>query len=191
MIVQYGQKEFDNNWLQLLEYDPVHSAIPKEKKISGNRTVFVYIHEGIPQFIVCVRIGNTLPHNMNDVLKDDGYSSKFDVLNAVFYSIFRVPGATLKGAGTLAIKDLIAYCRPKGINVFYTLSPLPEMRIFFKDKPNEAKIREYLDSFGGPVARFHLKNGAKIHSINFDADQSQQRQDESWGIMINYDYNWL
>jgi len=191
MIVQYGEKEFDENWLELLKYDPVHKEISKEKRISGNRTVFVYTLEGVPQFMVCVRLGNKLPHNMNDVLKDDGFTSRFDTIYAIFYSIFRLPNATLKGGGKMVIKNLIDHCGSKGINAFYTLSPVPMMRTFFSEKPNEAAIREYLDSFGGPVAKFHLKNGAKIHSINFEADQSTQRQEESWGIMVNYDYNWL
>lgn len=191
MIVQYGQKEFDKNWLNLLEFDPVHPHFSKEEKISGNRTVFVYVYDGIPQFMVCVRIGNKLPRNMDEIFGDDSFTSKFDVLYAIFYSIYRLPGATLKGGATTVIKELIAHCKLKGINAFYTLSPLPEMRSFFTSKPNEAKIRQYLDSFGGPVAKFHLKNGAKIHSINFEADLSQHRLEESWGIMVNYDYNWL
>ncbi len=189
MIVQYGQNEFDQNWLQLAKYDPVHPGISVSKRITGNRTVFVYTHEKVPQFMVCVRIGNRLPLNMAEVLNDDGYSSKYDVTYAIFYSIFRLPGATLKGAGTKAIKELIAHCRLKGINAFYTLSPAPLMTEHFSSKPDEAVVRRYLESWQGPVARFHLSNGARIHSINFNADYSEQRLNESWGIMVNYDYN--
>ena len=77
----------------------------------------------------------------------------------------------------------------KGINNFYTLSPSPGLRNQFNTKPDEPSIRKYLESWDGPVAKFHLSNGARIHSINFDADYSEQRLNESWGIMINYDYN--
>ena len=95
----------------------------------------------------------------------------------------------MKGAGTLAIKDLIEHCRKLGIKNFFTLSPIPLMKTHLKSKPDESIVRQYLESWEGSVARFHLSNGAKIHSINFDADYSELRLNESWGIMVNYDYN--
>lgn len=189
MILQYGQEGFNDEWLNLLENDPVHPTISLEKRITGNRTVFVYVHENIPQFMVCVRIGNRLPRNMMEVLNEDGYKSKYDITYAIFYSIFRSPQATLKGAGLLAIKSLIAHCRKLGIVNFFTLSPIPSMKSYFNSKPDESLVRQYLESWEGAVARFHLSNGAKIHSINFDADYSEQRLNESWGVMVNYDYN--
>ncbi len=189
MIVAYGTPEFKQEWLEFIKEDPVHPGISINRRIIGNRNVFVYTHEGIPQFMVCARIGNRLPHNMAEILNDDGYSSKYDVTYAIFYSIFRLSSCQIKGAGTLAIKALIDHCKEKGINNFYTLSPSPGMRDHFTHKPDEPSIRKYLEDWDGPVAKFHLSNGARIHSINFDADYSEQRLNESWGIMINYDYN--
>jgi len=189
MILQYGQEGFKEEWLELVKNDPVHPNISIAKRITGDRTVFVYLHEGVPQFMVCVRIGNRLPRNMMEVLNDDGYKSKYDITYAIFYSVFRLPEATLKGAGTKAIKDLIEHCRTLGIQNFFTLSPIPLMREHIKRRPSESTVRKYLESWEGAVAKFHLSNGAKIHSINFDADFSEQRLNESWGIMVNYDYN--
>ena len=40
-----------------------------------------------------------------------------------------------------------------------------------------------------PVARFHLGNGASIHQINTDADQSEKGIEESRGAMVNYLYD--
>lgn len=40
-----------------------------------------------------------------------------------------------------------------------------------------------------PVARFHLGNGASIHQINTDADQSEKGIKESRGAMVNYLYD--
>jgi hypothetical protein len=191
MVLQYGQDGFDNNWLTLLKHDPVHPLIPFENRISGNRTVFVFTDNNIPQFMVCARIGNKLTHTMKEVLSDDGYRSKFDVTYAIFYSIFRIPNATIRGAGKMAIKEILEICKLKGVNRFFTLSPIPSLRDFFVEIPNESKIRKYLESFDGPVSKFHLSNGAKIQSINFNADSSEVRQNESWGIMVNYDYNFL
>ncbi|WP_264521080.1 malonyl-CoA decarboxylase domain-containing protein [Flavobacterium sp. N1994] len=191
MILQHGQEGFDNHWLELVKYDPVHPLIPFEKRITGNRTIFVFTDNNIPQFMVCARIGNKLTHNMKDVLSDDGYSSKFDVTYAIFYSIFRLPNATLKGAGKMAITEILEICRKKEVNRFFTLSPIPSLKNSFKEIPNESQIRAYLESFEGPVSKFHLSNGAKIQSVNFNADSSEIRLNESWGIMVNYDYNFL
>ena len=191
MIFQFGQKDFDNTWLELLKHDPVHPLLSVEKRISGNRTVFVFTDNKTPQFVVCARIGNKLAHAMSDIFSDDGYVSKFDVDCAIFYSIFRLPNATLKGGGQMAIKEVLEVCRTKGIQRFFTLSPIPMLRVAFTEIPNESQIRRYLESFDGAVSRFHLSNGAKIQSINFNADSSEVRQKESWGIMVNYDYSFL
>jgi hypothetical protein len=191
MIFQHGQDGFDDHWLELVKLDPVHPLIPFEKRITGNRTIFVFTDNNIPQFMVCARIGNKLTHTMKDVLSDDGYVSKFDVNYAIFYSIFRLPDATLKGAGKVTIKQTMEICRKNGVNRFFTLSPIPSLKQFFKEIPDESQIREYLESFEGQVSKFHLSNGARIQSVNFNADSSDIRLNESWGIMVNYDYNFI
>ena len=189
MIIEHGTPAFKSEWFDFIKEDPVHPGISIKRRITGNRTIFVYAQDDIPQFMICARIGNRIPHNMAEVLNDHGYSSKYDVIFAIFYSIFRLSTCTIKGAGTMAIKALIEHCRLKGINNFYTLSPSPLMKDCFNTKPDEPSIRKYLESWDGPEAKFHLTNGARIHSINFDAVYSEQRLNESWGIMINYDYN--
>lgn len=40
-----------------------------------------------------------------------------------------------------------------------------------------------------PVAHFHLGNGAALHAIHLDADQSKTGQDQAWGVMVNYLYD--
>jgi len=189
MIVQYGQKEFDENWLQLVSYDPVHPELCICKRIIGNRTMFVFTYNKVSQVVIYARIGNSIPHNMAEVLEDDEYTSKYDIRYAVFYSVFRLPEASIKGAGTLAINQLIAYCRSQRVNNFYTLSPIPSLKDHFKNKPRNSVVRKYLESGQDPVAKFHLSNGGRIHRINFEADCSELRLKESWGIMVNYDYN--
>jgi malonyl-CoA decarboxylase len=188
MVLQYGDEFFNKAWLDFAKQDPVHPSIPNYKRVEGNRTVFVYVKDNQPQFMICARIGNKIPKNMDEVLEDDGYSSIYDVSFAIFYSIFRLPNTSQKGIGKIAIKEVIAYCRKKGIANFYTLSPAPLMRAHLITKPDEPSVRRYLASWQGAVAKFHLGNGAKIHSINYDADQSELRLEESWGIMVNYDY---
>ncbi|KAF2078163.1 hypothetical protein CYY_000547 [Polysphondylium violaceum] len=40
-----------------------------------------------------------------------------------------------------------------------------------------------------PVCNFHLKNGANIYRINWKGDTSEKRLEESFGMMINYEYD--
>lgn len=39
-----------------------------------------------------------------------------------------------------------------------------------------------------PIARFHLRNGARIHQINWMADPSKTGLQQSLGMMVNYQY---
>ncbi len=39
-----------------------------------------------------------------------------------------------------------------------------------------------------PVANFHIRNGAEIFRINWEADTSARRIKESFGMMVNYRY---
>lgn len=101
-------------------------------------TVFVYLHEGVQQFMVCARIGIRLQRNMMKVLNDDGYKSKYDITYAIFYSVFRLPEANLKVAGTNAIKDLIEHCCTLGIKNFLTpKSDTVDERTFKKSQANQ------------------------------------------------------
>jgi malonyl-CoA decarboxylase len=40
-----------------------------------------------------------------------------------------------------------------------------------------------------PVARFHLRNGARLERIDFRANLTQRGIEESWGLMVNYLYD--
>ncbi|WP_428541470.1 malonyl-CoA decarboxylase domain-containing protein [Profundibacter sp.] len=40
-----------------------------------------------------------------------------------------------------------------------------------------------------PVARFHLRNGAELHRINWHGDLSENGFDQSFGMLVNYVYN--
>ncbi|MEN3952013.1 malonyl-CoA decarboxylase [Iodidimonas sp. SYSU 1G8] len=40
-----------------------------------------------------------------------------------------------------------------------------------------------------PVARFHLRNGARLERLNWPADRSANGWKQSWGLMVNYLYD--
>ena len=105
----------------------------------------------------------------------------------MFYTIFRLPDA-LFGVGQRALGEAVKYFSERGVKNFYTLSPIPSLTKHFDTQPTEEQVREFIVTRKDPVAKFHLGNGAVLHSVNFDADASDIRQTESWGIMVNYKY---
>ena len=134
--------------------------------------------------MICTKISNDLVRSMKDIFVD----SQEEGLTAMFYTIFRLPDALL-GVGARAIHEAVTHFKAQGVKNFYTLSPVPSLRKRFAEKPTEEEIRAYLETRRDPVARFHLGNGATLHAVNFDADTSDIRQQESWGIMVNYRYS--
>jgi malonyl-CoA decarboxylase len=69
--------------------------------------------------------------------------------------------------------------------------------------PDSPEMRSFLERMGGwyfsqrnqrgqpidPVARFHLRNGARLERINWPADRSANGWRQSYGLMVNYLYN--
>ncbi len=57
------------------------------------------------------------------------------------------------------------------------------LRVLIIDAKNK-KDRPY-----DPVSQFHLGNGARLQQINLWADRSERGQANSWGVMVNYEYD--
>jgi len=183
MLLRLGDPEFKEDWLKLLEMDPVHPSIPIEERTQGGRTVFALESGGAPMALICAKLSDHMNRSIQEILTPEQQN-----LVAMFYTVFRLPGAA-GGVGVDIIREVIDYCRNKGIDQLYTLSPIPTLRKHFSEMPTEEQVREYIELRKDPVARFHLGNGARLHSVNFNADQSANRQEESWGIMVNYNYS--
>jgi malonyl-CoA decarboxylase len=183
MLLKLGDPEFNVEWLKLLEMDPVHPSISIEERTHGGRTVFALESGGSPMALICAKLSDHMNRSIQEILAPEHQN-----LVAMFYTVFRLPGAA-GGVGVDIIREVIDHCRDKGIEQLYTLSPIPSLRKSFSEIPTEEAIREYIELRKDPVARFHLGNGAKLHSVNFNADQSAKRQEESWGIMVNYNYS--
>lgn len=183
MLFRFGDPEFKLDWLQFLEQDPVHPHITIEERCRDGRTVFALADNDKPMAMICAKLSDHMNRSIQEILTPE----QQDVV-AMFYTVFRLPGAA-GGVGVDIIREVLDYCRSKGIEQLYTLSPIPSLRKHFSEVPTEEEIRSFIELRKDPVARFHLGNGAKLHSVNFNADFSQKRQDESWGIMVNYNYS--
>ncbi|MBI1404405.1 MAG: MCD, Malonyl-CoA decarboxylase MCD, partial [Porphyrobacter sp.] len=69
--------------------------------------------------------------------------------------------------------------------------------------PETPEMRAFVDRMAGwyfaqrngqglpidPVARFHLRNGARLERLNWPADRSTNGWRQSYGLMVNYLYN--
>ena len=183
MIIPSNSDQFKPEWLDFISHDPVHPTINKETRAVGTRTVLMYDEADQHQCMICTKISDDLVRSMKDIFAD----SKQEGLTAMFYTIFRLPDALL-GVGQRALSEAVKHLSAQGVQNFYTLSPIPSLTKNFDAPPDEQQIREFLLSRHDPVARFHLGNGATLHAVNFDADSSEIRQQESWGIMVNYKY---
>ena len=133
--------------------------------------------------MICTKISNDLVRSMKDIFNDGVEGG----VTAMFYTIFRLPDA-LFGVGQRALAEAVNHFSAQGVKNFYTLSPIPSLRKHFASPPTEEQVREFIQKRMDPVAKFHLGNGASLHAVNFDADSSEIRQEESWGIMVNYKY---
>ena len=189
MIVQYNQPGFDPDWLRLVQNDPVHPGLAPEKRVEGPRTLFAYVVDGKPLYLISAFIGTTLARTLADIIGAERppFSNGLQHMCAIFYSIFRLAD-TVKGKGQQVIYEAIDYCKKQGVAEFFTLSPVPSLSRGFSVRPDLQSVASYLNSRQDAVARFHLDNGAELYSINYQADGSPVRQQESWGIMVNYHY---
>jgi hypothetical protein len=184
MIIPSSSEKFNKEWLEYISHDPVHPTVSKETRTEGTRTVLMYQEADAQQCMICTKVSDDLVRSMKDIFID----SKEEGLTAMFYTIFRLPDA-LFGVGQRALNEAVEHFSKQGVKNFYTLSPIPSLTKHFDAPPSEEQVREYIDTRKDPVAKFHLGNGATLHTVNFDADSSEIRLKESWGIMVNYKYS--
>lgn len=179
-----------------------HSALPEE-----------------PLIFIEVALTRGMSDHVQPLIDPDSAVSDSQAADsAIFYSITNCQEG-LRGVpfGNLLIKQVVEDLTKNlpRIRTFSTLSPIPGFRKWLAgaghalgprledtDKldiqmrrrlvplcahylVNEKRGREPLD----PVARFHLKNGARLDRINWLADTSATGMKQSSGLMANYVYD--
>ena len=192
MILSNLQPEFQTEWIELLRADPVHPVDEKKdllRRLGSDRIIYTMLDQGVPAAMLQVALTINAPLTAKELWDKKEQDGPFNY--AVFYSVFRLPGAEgIKGG----VKDLIFGAandlqhRYPELVKFITLSPIPSLRKSLKRKPGIEEVQQFIVDKKDPVARFHMSNGALPWAIRPGADFSKLRRNESWGVMASYDY---
>lgn len=187
------------------------------RRLEADRRCYAFFHSALPEDPL-IFIEVALTRGMSDRVQPllDPQSPVQDPESAdtaIFYSITNCQEG-LRGVpfGSLLIKQVVEDLRSSlpRLRTFATLSPIPGFRKWLAAQPVEwepgkadpqtrqrvlglcahyllhaKRGAEPLD----PVARFHLKNGARLDRINWDADTSPGGIRQSGGLMANYVYD--
>ncbi len=200
---------------KLIEYEAVHEIRGWDdlrRRLEHDRRCYGFFHPSLPDeplIFVEVALLHGLATRIADVIDAPVPSHEatdpFLPDTAIFYSITNCQ-AGLRGIplGDFLLKQVISELQltVPSLNQFSTLSPVPGLRrwvdeenIEIAETDFEKLTATYLltakrnNQPRDPVARFHLRNGAKLEQINIDGDLSQKGQSESFGVLVNYIYD--
>ena len=176
---------------KVLGQDPIHPHIGKTFRTSGNRLAWGCVISETVAVVSCVAFTKGIATNMNQIAVESDSPD-----TAMFWTVYKTKEAsqiselpTAVGAkGLVEIVKHINNTMPS-INTFATLSPIPTLASKFPADTESSVINEWLSQRKDPVARFHLRNGAKLLHVNKNADKSNLRMKQSHGIMVNYQYH--
>lgn len=185
----------------------------------ADRHCYAFFHPAMgdePLVFVEVALTDSMPVRIGDILErgrepmDPGHAS-----HAVFYSISNCHrGLAGVSFGNFLIKQVATSLKQRfpTLKSFVTLSPAPGFVRWLGSDESTAALadperaveaetllplaaRYYLQAKNAsgepedPVARFHLKNGARLEQINPGADPSEKGLRQSLGLMVNYVYD--
>jgi malonyl-CoA decarboxylase len=186
------------------------------RRLEADRRCYAFFHSAMaeePLIFIEVALTRGMSDRVQPLLDPDSAVSDPQAAdNAIFYSITNCQEG-LRGVpfGGLLIKQVVEDLKQSlpRIRTFATLSPIPGFRKWLAasgNRPKQGKLdaqmkrllvplcahylvhekrgEEPLDS----VARFHLKNGARLDRINWLADTSPAGIQQSAGLMANYVY---
>lgn len=187
------------------------------RRLEADRRCYAFFHSALPDeplIFIEVALTRGMSDSVQPLLDPDSTVNDPEAADsAIFYSITNCQEG-LRGVpfGSLLIKQVVEDLKKSlpRIRTFATLSPIPGFRKWLAaacrelDRGkldvqmkrrlvplcayylvHEKRGQEPLDS----VARFHLKNGARLDRINWLADTSATGIKQSAGLMANYVYD--
>ena len=193
MLVHLRSAEFHPDYLQYVHQDPVHNITESrslERRCEFDRNIFFWVENNVPTAVLCVAYIQGLTDNIDEILDvSSSVCKKAD--HAIFYSVFRTDKPSgVQNTGARLIREAATWIhanRPE-IKQFVTMSPIPQLSAHFAEPPSMDAIMEFLQAQTDPVAKFHIRNGARILRIIPNADNSERRRTQSYSNMVNYDY---
>ena len=176
---------------KVLGQDPIHPHIGKTFRTTGNRWAWGCVIEDTIAVVSCVAFTKGVAYNMNQIAEQSASPD-----TAMFWTVYKTKEASQiselpTAVGAKALLEMVKHINDTmpNINTFATLSPIPTLSSKFPADTESSVINEWLSQRKDPVARFHLRNGAKILHVNKNADKSNLRMKQSHGIMVNYQYH--
>jgi malonyl-CoA decarboxylase len=187
------------------------------RRLEADRRCYAFFHSALaeePLIFIEVALTRGMSDRVQPLLDPDSPVNDPQAADsAIFYSITNCQEG-LRGVpfGSLLIKQVVEDLKKSlpRIRTFATLSPIPGFRKWLAGTGidldpgkldaesrrrllplcahyllHEKRGEEPLD----PVARFHLKNGARLDRINWLADTSATGIRQSGGLMANYVYD--
>ena len=199
---------------KLIQYEAVHEIqgwSDLQRRLAPDRRSFGFFHPSLPdEPIIFVEVALTegMAASIQNVLTTPPEEIDPSIDTAIFYSITNCQrGLAGISFGNFLIKQVTQRLRTElpQLATFATLSPIPGFRrwadehrvgLDADDKSAlEQACAEYLLGVrrgllpADPVARFHLRNGARLERINIDGDTSEKGIGESYGVLVNYRYS--
>ena len=176
---------------KVLGQDPIHPHIGKTFRTTGNRWAWGCVIEDTIAVVSCVAFTKGIAYNMNQIAEESASPD-----TAMFWTVYKTKEASQisklpTAVGAKGLLQIVKHINKSfaHINTFATLSPIPTLASKFPAHTESSVINEWLSQRKDPVARFHLRNGAKILHVNKNADKSNLRMKQSHGIMVNYQYH--
>lgn len=193
MLVHLRSADFSNHYLRYVHQDPVHAITEQrnlERRCRYDRNIFFWVENDVPVAVLCVAYTQGLKDNIDDIL-DNNSPVSVTADHAIFYSVFRTDTvSTTQNAGAKLIHAAARWIKSKNphITSYVTMSPIPDLSANFAEPPSIDDVKEFLATLKDPVAKFHVRNGAKILRVIPNADNSERRRKQSYSTMANYDY---
>ena len=177
---------------KVLGQDPIHPHIGKTFRVTGNRWAWGCVIEDTIAVVSCVAFTKGVAYNMNQIAEESASPD-----TAMFWTVYKTKEASQiselpTAVGAKGLLQIVKHIDKSfaNINTFATLSPIPTLANKFDVEPEDIDaVNDWLSQRKDPVARFHLRNGAKILHVNKNADKSNLRMKQSHGIMVNYQYH--
>lgn len=193
MLIHLRSDNFNKQFLHSVYQDPVHAITDKrnlDRRCRYDRNIFFLMENNVPVAVLCVAYTKGLPNNIDEIL-DLESPVTLSADHAIFYSVFRTDApCETQNAGAKLIREAAQWIKSNmpQISNYVTMSPIPNLSAHFPEPPSLDAIMEFLQAQKDPVAKFHIRNGAKVLRVIPNADDSERRKQQSWSNMVNYDY---